>query len=274
MKILHISDIHFRIQYEERKDDYGRMLRQMRNPLEKLDFCLEKAFSEHPGIDLVLISGDLCEDGKAADYEALRGFLERHLGTVPVEVTLGNHDQKAEFWKGWMGLKKNEIVYNKMLPLDELTILSMDSSCYGNSNGEILDETVQWLAEAVRESQNVPMLLMTHHHFLDDHESIPAVKCPQELRNLIENSNIHTILCGHTHHCFEGTFLGKSYYTADCMSFYGTNLIPGLVKFEEKYGYNYYETRNGHVIRSCQNTYSDNQIISVVDWRNQATGIR
>ena len=40
MEVLQISDIHFRLQYEKKQDGYGKMLCQMRNPLEKLDFCL------------------------------------------------------------------------------------------------------------------------------------------------------------------------------------------------------------------------------------------
>ena len=161
MEILHISDIHFRIQYEKRQDGYGKMLCQMRNPLEKLDFCLEKAFSEHPGIGLVLISGDLCEDGSAADYESLRKFLESRLGTVPMEITLGNHDRKEEFRKGWMGKEEQNLpynidhtggLYNHALRLEELAVLSMDSSCYGNSNGQIEEEAVQWLEEMIQKN--------------------------------------------------------------------------------------------------------------------------
>ena len=94
-----------------------------------------------------------------------------------------------------------------------------------------------------------------------------AVSCPESLKNLIANTGISAVLCGHTHHCFAGTFLGKPYYTANCMSFYGTNLEAGLVKFEEKYGYNYYETRKGQILRSCQETFSDNKLIEIVDWR-------
>ena len=276
MEILHISDIHFRIQYEKRQDGYGKMLCQMRNPLEKLDFCLEKAFSEHPGIGLVLISGDLCEDGSSADYESLRKFLESRLGTVPMEITLGNHDRKEEFRKGWMGKEEQNLpynidhtggLYNHALRLEELAVLSMDSSCYGNSNGQIEEEAVQWLEEMIQKNADLPLLLMTHHHFLDGHETMPAVSCPESLKNLIANTGISAVLCGHTHHCFAGTFLGKPYYTADCMSFYGTNLEAGLVKFEEKYGYNYYETRKGQILRSCQETFSDNKLIEIVDWR-------
>ena len=98
MEVLQISDIHFRLQYEKKQDGYGKMLCQMRNPLEKLDFCLEKAFSAHPGISLVLISGDLCEDGEAADYEALRKFLERHLGKIHWEIMTG---RKLSGMAGW-----------------------------------------------------------------------------------------------------------------------------------------------------------------------------
>ena len=65
MQILHISDIHFRVQYETAQEGYASVLYRMTNPLELLDRCLERAFSEHPGIKLLMITGDLCDDGKA-----------------------------------------------------------------------------------------------------------------------------------------------------------------------------------------------------------------
>ena len=65
--------------------------------------------------------------------------------------------------------KKEDRPYHKVKRLEELVVLSLDSSCYGNNNGEISEETVLWLAAALEKNQGLPLFLMTHHHFLDGH---------------------------------------------------------------------------------------------------------
>lgn len=192
MQILHISDIHFRVQYEAAQDGYASVLYRMTNPLILLDRCLEQAFSEHPGIGLLMITGDLCDDGGAADYEALRAYLERNLGGIPIIATTGNHDRKEEFRRGWLGVMpenaaKSSLPYNARWSGEELDVLSLDSAVFGNSDGCFTDGQAQWLA-AELEQGDKPALLMTHHHLVDAHEGIKAVACPKEIARLVKES--------------------------------------------------------------------------------------
>ena len=48
-------------------------------------------------LDLVIISGDLTEDGEIDDYRYLKTWLENALGETTILVTLGNHDIKEHF---------------------------------------------------------------------------------------------------------------------------------------------------------------------------------
>ncbi len=264
MQILHISDIHFRVQYEAAQEGYASVLYRMTNPLELLDRCLERAFSEHPGIKLLMITGDLCDDGKAEDYEVLRTWLTKNLRGIKMIVTPGNHDRKAEFRSGWLGMKAQgekeaDLPYNEHWSGDELDVLSLDSAVFGESDGCFVQGQADWLAEELKKAGDRPSLLMTHHHLLDAHEGIRAVSCPAEIAQLVKEGHVTAVMVGHTHHCFAGYWQRKPYYTADGMSFYGIDEPDGSVRFEEKYGYNYYETKQGLIMASEQRTFSENR---------------
>lgn len=264
MQILHISDIHFRVQYEAAQEGYASVLYRMTNPLELLGRCLERAFSEHPGIKLLMITGDLCDDGKAEDYEVLRTWLTKNLRGIKMIVTPGNHDRKAEFRSGWLGMKvqgekEADLPYNEHWSGDELDVLSLDSAVFGESDGCFVQGQADWLAEELKKAGDRPSLLMTHHHLLDAHEGIRAVSCPAEIAQLVKESHVTAVMVGHTHHCFAGYWQRKPYYTADGMSFYGIDEPDGSVRFEEKYGYNYYETKQGLIMASEQRTFSENR---------------
>ncbi|MCC8065885.1 MAG: metallophosphoesterase [Clostridiales bacterium] len=313
MHILHISDLHYRRNYTAfASDNYERMLSAMTSPLITLDRALDAAFAAHPDIDLLLISGDLCDDGDAEDYRQLRTHLEARLGGIPMLVTLGNHDRKDAFRAGWLctaddmasveapvpaeasdseetpnseeirGLagvpnpvetpdsaisadfsELSELPYNAVQKLPGLYILSLDSSAFGCSNGCLPPSQLTWLKKQLQEIGTAPSILMTHHHLLGAHESIPPLPEADTLFRLIQDSNIIGIMCGHTHHCFAGYCADKPYYTADGMSFYGTNLSDGRVKFEEKYGYNYYRIENGCIMENIQRTFSNNRQLAV-----------
>ena len=157
MQILHISDIHFRVQYETAQEGYASVLYRMTNPLELLDRCLERAFSEHPGIKLLMITGDLCDDGKAEDYEVLRTWLTKNLRGIKMIVTPGNHDRKAEFRSGWLGMKvqgekEADLPYNEHWSGDELDVLSLDSAVFGESDGCFVQGQADWLAEELKKT--------------------------------------------------------------------------------------------------------------------------
>ncbi len=269
MQILHLSDIHYRITYEDKKDGYHQMLRAMTDPLRKLDFCLDRAFAAHPDIDLVLISGDLCEDGEAEDYRALREHLKNRLGSLPLLVTPGNHDRKEAFRIGWLTDEEDDgerisKPYNALTELDGITVISFDSAIYGVSDGYLSGMQLDWLRDQLERIGRRPCLLLTHHHLLDAHESIPALPEAEELKPLLLESNVAGILCGHTHHCFAGSFMQIPYYTADALSFYGTDQPDGSVLFEEKYGYNYYRLEDGRIVQSSLETFSDQRMLACV----------
>lgn len=266
MNLLHISDIHFRREYEVVQEGYKGMLAKMENPLIQLEQCLQKA-KQQEVIDLVIISGDLTEDGEVEDYRFLKEWLRSALGDTDIIVTLGNHDIKENFRVGWCEERASDFPYNQVITYPDFTIVSFDNSSYGKDDGVVSEQQFRWLEETLVKLTDEPIILVTHHHLLSQQSSIPRWPGTERFLTLIDSSNILCILNGHTHHSFISSVNGIPYFTAASMSFAGDDLGDGVVSFENRYGYNLYCFEQGKMIRQISETNFSKHVLKIVDMR-------
>lgn len=239
MNILHISDIHFRKEYLPAASGYQEMLTRMHSPLIALEKCLTRILQQTT-IDLLIISGDLTEDGAIEDYRFLKKWLQQIIGKTEILVTLGNHDIKTNFRVGWCEEEPSLLPYNQVLDYPDFTIISFDNSCHGEADGVADAAQFGWLRQTLAHLVNRPILLVTHHHLLTQQSSMPPWPGTETFLNLIAPYDIRCIFNGHTHHPFVGTVQKIPYFTAASMSFMGEDEGNGKVRFEEAYGYNFY----------------------------------
>lgn len=113
IRVLHISDTHFLRSYEGRggaevegATAYDRMLAAMGDVTAGLRDCLVQGCAQ--GVDLIVLTGDLTDDGDEGDYRALRDAFDGALAQAgaadaPVLVTPGNHDHVGALRRGWLG---------------------------------------------------------------------------------------------------------------------------------------------------------------------------
>lgn len=262
MKILHLSDIHFRKDYGAPKNAYERMLSKMTHPEVFLTHCLERALQAEAA-DLLVITGDLVDAGTASDYEALRALIERLSGGLPTFITPGNHDHKAALRQGWLAEAPSDEPYGAVYEDRDVVLVSFDTSAYGCGNGKLVDAHLAWLAGVLEAHKDKPMLLVTHHHFDDKQASIPALDA-EALWPLLSAYPILGILNGHTHHHAQGLIHDIPYYTADGLSFCGEDLMDGCVHFEERGGYNFYVVEDGMMKRTKTETLYNGKVIDVI----------
>ena len=234
MNILHISDIHFRREYETSEGGYKGMLAKMQSPLIPLEKYLHQ-LQERTTLDLVIISGDLTEDGEVEDYRYLKNWLQEALGETEMIVTLGNHDIKENFWVGWFGEKASEKPYNQVVMYPEY--------------------------------KEQPIILVTHHHLLSQQNNMPKWPGTERFLALIEPYDIRCILNGHTHHVFMDEINGIPYFTVASMSFVGENVGDGLVRFEERYGYNLYCVEQGRITHQTTENFISGHVLKTLDMR-------
>lgn len=232
MEILQISDFHYRRKYPEAEDGYYTIFKRMTNPLTQFREAFKGEWKKN--LSLVLICGDLTENGDAEDYANLQQELKRALGDLPFVVTLGNHDNKEAFRTGWKGAPK-EKVYGWTEELPEVFVISLDNSEKGYDNGLLTTEHCKWLEEILISAPcKKKKILMMHHHLIFDYETpIPELKYPAKFVEILRKYPVDMILAGHTHSRTIGVFEGICYATCGSLSFKGEQLREGNVSFVE-----------------------------------------
>lgn len=238
MKFLHITDIHFLREYPKAESGYLSIFNEMTSPIEQLKQGLKAI--ELREIEAVLVTGDLTECGDEGDYKQLKADLKALFGEIPMIVTLGNHDHKPAFYKGWLGVEPSHKPYHTITQIQDVAIIGLDISDEEKQDGLITKEHCEWLEEALEDVKGTQTILMMHHHLLPEQADTPPAPYDEAFYKLIEKSQITAILCGHAHHSYTGQFAGKDYFTADNLSFRGIDEGDGVVRFEEYSGFNTY----------------------------------
>lgn len=264
MNILHISDIHFRKNYEQSNDGYKGMLLEMSNPLTLLEKCLQEVMDKTP-IDLMIISGDLTEDGTVEDYRFLKNYIKSLVGNIKIIVTLGNHDIKENFRVGWLNEVPSNMSYNVIEEFDDFYVLSFDNSVHKNHKGHVSESQFAWLESAFERIGDKPILFVTHHHLLNNQNTIPCLPESDKLLQLLRKQHIICIMTGHTHHQYTGKVAGTRYNTVAGMSFCGEDVGNGIVRFVESYGYNLYRMDGGKIKRKTSEVFFPEKLLKVVN---------
>ncbi len=204
MLIIQISDLHFL-----RKGVLSFGVVDTHGHLER---CITAIRAFRPKPDVVLISGDLTNDGDLLAYQALAamlGELEQPCFPVP-----GNHDDRELIRAAFpeiAALSANGPLHYTVENWP-LRILALDSSVDGKPYGRLGEEQLDWLAAALDESRDRPTLIMLHHppfktgigHMdwsrLRDADALAAV--------VKEHPQVERVLCGHVHRAVQTRFAG------------------------------------------------------------------
>ncbi len=266
MKILHISDVHFCISYRSPQNPYETMLEKMTNPRKHLETCLKKALENHQP-DLLVITGDLSDEGTAKDYRQLRQIICNLVGEKqPVLITPGNHDRKDQLREGWLLEPPSFEPWNSVYETEDTLVISLDSSRNGDPDGRIDEQQVQWLKDAASGKEGKQIILMTHHHLDPKQAEIPPAKTIPFFEKVLEQIAPVCILTGHTHYPAQGGIGEIPYYTAPGMAFVGISQKDGTLRFEERWGYSWYCIENGLVKEAVWHTFTEGKVIHTFRW--------
>lgn len=188
LRILHLSDTHLLGDPEAR---YNRIV----DPLRSLDAVLAAHDAIRP--DLVVVSGDLSDDGSPASYALLRDRVETWATEreATAVYALGNHDDRAGF-----GV---DAPYDHEVEVAGVRILTVDSSVPGGASwGLLAESTLAWLRERAHAS-DTPVVVVLHHPPI---EAVTPLHRTMGLQNAhdfwaaIDGSAVRLVLAGHWHH--------------------------------------------------------------------------
>ncbi|MBD0860594.1 metallophosphoesterase [Gordonia sp. zg691] len=188
--VAHISDLHFN----------GTRFNRSR-----IESTLSYINARAAGIDVLLVTGDIADEGAPSEYREAHGVLESPL---PMLITAGNHDVREPFSAALIGTETSGPINHarRISGRDGLDVLFLmcDSSIPGRNDGYLDDATIGWLSDQLdAEDPATPVFIAFHHPPAKLHmpfmDSIRQTG-EERLAALVgQHPNVVAFLCGHAH---------------------------------------------------------------------------
>jgi Icc protein len=207
-RILHLSDTHVTATgVDEDGVDALGALEQLLHDCRHL-----------PDLDLVLITGDIADDGSADGCSLVRERVQRFAAErgVPHVYTTGNHDRRASFaaalGTGHLDATGDDVgvpldgLHDERAAVshvDGLRVVSLDSLVPGEAHGVVSQAQLDALRELLRDPAPAGTVVALHH---------PPVHTPtapwtrdaglrnrDDLAAVITGTDVVAVLCGHFH---------------------------------------------------------------------------
>ncbi|MEZ5728424.1 MAG: phosphodiesterase [Burkholderiaceae bacterium] len=175
----------------------------------------------HADASFVVITGDLTHWGEPQAYEALQAELARLV--VPVELMIGNHDDRAAFGARFPTARRDRNGFVQgTRDLAGARLVFLDTVLAGTHAGAYCPQRLEWLAATLGEAPGSIVLFSHHPPFeigirsmdsicLRDRDALAAVLEPHRDR-------IRHLFFGHVHRPVSGSWRGIPFSTV-----YGTN---------------------------------------------------
>lgn len=202
VRILHLSDTHL-VAGDER---HGGVV----DATAALDRVLARA-AAIDGIDAVVCSGDLSDDGTEASYAKLQEAIEPFAAArgAAVVYAMGNHDERAGFTTV-LGPTHGART------IGGLTFIHLDSSVPGKGYGR-LDAGQTDFLRAELAAADAPAVVVFHHPPVPAFSPLLAaleLHRPDDIIDICAGGDVAAILAGHFHHAHAATVAGIPVYVA------------------------------------------------------------
>ncbi len=174
--------------------------------------------------EAVVFTGDLADRGEADAYDRLRRIVDpvaERLGAQVIWV-MGNHDDRSAFRRGLLDDRTGGVrPVDRVDDVNGLRVITLDSTVPGHHHGEVAPAQLDWLAEELSIPAPHGTILAMHH------PPVPSVldlavavelRDQEGLAEVVEGSDIRSIIAGHLHYSSTATFAGApvSVASASC----------------------------------------------------------
>jgi Icc protein len=178
--------------------------------------CLERAIAHlnalEPAPEMVLITGDLTNDGDAAVWAAL---MDRLAGLrAPICAVPGNHDGRELMRRAFAHLElfPEEGPLCFAIDLGPLRLIGLDSLIEGEPGGRLGAEQIAWLDARLLQVREKPAMVALHHPPFRtgiDHMDAMMLEDGEALAEVIgRHPKVVRVLCGHVHRSAQCLFAG------------------------------------------------------------------
>ena len=193
MLIAQITDIHLGFD-QDNPDEFNR---------QRLDRTVAALLALDPAPDLLLVTGDLAEEGDDfVSYQRLKEALADV--PFPVWMAMGNHDSRAPFAAVFPDAPSEDGFVQYVLDDLPLRIVVLDTLEEGRHGGAFCERRAAWLRARLAEAPDRPTLIVLHHPpvatGLSWMTENPDAEWIARLREIVEaQDNIVAMIAGHLH---------------------------------------------------------------------------
>lgn len=213
--LLQLSDLHIR---EPERLAYGRI-----NTAPYLAQAVESILRLPQQPDAIVVTGDLTDFGRAAEYEHLRALLAplNQVKPMPVYLLPGNHDDRDQLrasfrehtYLGTQGFVQYSV------PVGGLQLIALDTVVPGASEGSLCAERLSWLTAELDKHSQRPVVIAMHHPpfrtLIGHMDDIGLLAGADALEQLVSrHANVERVICGHLHRSIQVRFGGTLAATA------------------------------------------------------------
>jgi 3',5'-cyclic AMP phosphodiesterase CpdA len=191
--IAQITDIHLGFD-QGNPDEYNR---------QRLDRTLQSLVEMQPRPDLLLITGDLAEEG---DDEISYARLREALAPLPFPVyfAMGNHDSREPFRRAFPEAGHADGFIQYAIEDGPLRILVLDTLEEGRHGGGFCETRAAWLRARLAEAPERATLIVLHHPPIETGLSWmtedPDAGWVERLAGIVgAQTNIVAMIAGHLH---------------------------------------------------------------------------
>ncbi len=159
---------------------------------------LDLALQSHEKPDLMILSGDLTQDGSEEAYNRLQGYLSQL--DFPCYCLPGNHDNPVLMQSI---LNRGNIQTSPHIQNNGWQIICLDSKLAGSEGGHLSDQELKKLSKSLADHPNLPTLIAFHHPPLPidcpwlDTMTLDNPKALFEITN--QHPQVKGLLLGHVH---------------------------------------------------------------------------
>jgi 3',5'-cyclic-AMP phosphodiesterase len=176
--------------------------------------AIEALLTLNPRPDVVVISGDLTDNGLDAEYDNLKRILSRL--PMPVWLIPGNHDRRENLKRllaDFPGFSQHDEFAQWATDLGPLRLIGLDTVIPGAGAGRLCERRLDWLADRLAEHETKPTVIVMHHppfpcgiHHMD---RINLIEGAEDFARIVRaNRQVVRILCGHHHRPIQTIFAG------------------------------------------------------------------
>jgi Icc protein len=207
--LVQLTDLHIR---EPGRLAYGRI-----DTAPYLERAIQSVLRLPQRPEAVVITGDLSDFGRAAEYEHLARLLEPL--TMPIYLMPGNHDDRDQLRRSFPGHAylaqgvgtAGFVQYS--VRVGALRLLTLDTCVPGESHGTLCEERLAWLEQQLDACRGEPVVIAMHHPpfqtLIGHMDEIGLLQGAEALEALVaQHRNVERVICGHLHRAIDVRFGG------------------------------------------------------------------